>query len=351
MGNGVVYEPLKSGQVTRIKQLGPMGTMLCNALEALVEKPFVPAALKQLLEEADAGIIQPNNLDEDDERGMPDLLEELRTMQRIVGDSDRCARAGNPETEWNNQVHSRALELALGRDRSRSSFLSITTVQTFREYCPTLLSRSTKDIEETTGSMVDFAISLTLSPRALEAFDSLFGYDYINHVDHETLRTTPIAISIETKTLAGNPEEARVQLGIWLAAQVAGIERLLGMMSEADSQTGSKSGDSSRPERLSPRTTRLLSEVIFPLLCVHGESWELYLGRVCPEAATSLPTSTLRRPVSRVEIYSSVPLGKTSDIVQVYRLVKSLRLLNEWVDVDFRKWWNDVLQLDEGEAV
>ena len=43
----------------------------------------------------------------------------------------------------------------------------------------------------------------------------------INQVNYEDLRTRLIAVSIETSTESRTVEETRVQLGVWLAAQVA----------------------------------------------------------------------------------------------------------------------------------
>jgi len=54
--------------------------------------------------------------------------------------------------------------------------------------------------------------------------------DSINHVGYEGLRTRPIAVWIETKTESRTVEEAKVQLGVWVAAQVARIEALVGQL-------------------------------------------------------------------------------------------------------------------------
>ncbi|KAL5371968.1 hypothetical protein PMIN06_012779 [Paraphaeosphaeria minitans] len=54
--------------------------------------------------------------------------------------------------------------------------------------------------------------------------------DSINHVGYEGLRARPIAVSIETKTESRTVEEAKVQLGVWVAAQVARLETLVAQL-------------------------------------------------------------------------------------------------------------------------
>ncbi len=41
----------------------------------------------------------------------------------------------------------------------------------------------------------------------------------INQTDYEALAFRPIVVSIETKRISGDEEEARVQIGVWQAAQ------------------------------------------------------------------------------------------------------------------------------------
>jgi hypothetical protein len=54
--------------------------------------------------------------------------------------------------------------------------------------------------------------------------------DSINHVGYEGLRARPIAVLIEAKTEIRTVEEAKVQLGVWVAAQVARIEVIVGFL-------------------------------------------------------------------------------------------------------------------------
>ena len=230
----------------------------------------------------------------------------------------------------------------------------------------------------TTGKIVDYTIFLELSGCARRIVSSLISMtsESINHVSYEGLRTRPIALSIETKTESRTVEEAKVQLGVWVAAQVARIEALIQRVAVLKAnkhraeinirpetsrrgQKGTEDGSSSQLQKqqqtpsstthsTSPDSTDLLSQIVFPLLDVQSESWSLFFGRV---ASPSTPNSEIRKPASSIQIFHSVALGNTANTIQTYRLVKSLKVLREWIDVDFRKWWDTVLGLGEEDVV
>lgn len=209
--------------------------------------------------------------------------------------------------------------------------------------------------------------------------------DSINHVGYEGLRARPIAISIETKTESRTVEEAKVQLGVWVAAQVARIEALVGqlaplkvkkpaaeaqrsrleleMVTRGRRKSRGRGGRMSRAEQLQtqeltpsptvvmvPDLSDILSQTVFPLIDIQSEAWSLFFARVTPSNAPHLSNSDIRKPVSNIQIFHSVPLGNTANTVQTYRLVKSLKVLRDWVDGDFRKWWDGFLGVRDAEA-
>jgi hypothetical protein len=200
--------------------------------------------------------------------------------------------------------------------------------------------------------------------------------DSINHVGYEGLRARPIAVSIETKTESRTVEEAKVQLGVCVAAQVARVEALarelatlgvkklaaeaqsgrsaLGMVTRGRQKSRGKGGRMSQPQMqeptppptvvMVPDPANILSRTIFPLIDVQSEAWSLFFARVTP---SSTPNTYTRKPRSEIQIFHSVPLGNTTNTVQTYRLIKSLKVLREWVDGDFRKWWDELLGVPE----
>ena len=60
-----------------------------------------------------------------DERLVDELLWELRTIQNIISLSPWCLVNCNHETEWNNRVYTKVLELALGNNKTIVRFRSV----------------------------------------------------------------------------------------------------------------------------------------------------------------------------------------------------------------------------------
>lgn len=227
----------------------------------------------------------------------------------------------------------------------------------------------------TTGKIVDYAMFLELSHPARDAVLPLVDMSSksVNHVSYEGLRTRPIAVSIETKTESRTVEEAKVQLGVWLAAHVARIEELIQEVvllkankpeAERDARLGNiryrgKARMHSRPQTQTPTPSptndvvtpdpiHLISQIVFPLLDVQSESWSLFFGRVSTPPGMS--SSDIRKPASHIQILHSVALGNTANTAQTYRLVKNLKVLKAWINRDFRKWWDVILDVDGEDA-
>jgi hypothetical protein len=123
----VTYTHLANTTALKREQLGENGLALLEKLEDVGDGPVVPAKLKQRLAEAEADIgrVKQHQLDTLDERPVDDLLWELRTIQDIVSLSHRCSVNRDHETEWNNPVHTKVLELALGNEEMRVGFRSV----------------------------------------------------------------------------------------------------------------------------------------------------------------------------------------------------------------------------------
>ncbi|KAF2240240.1 hypothetical protein BU26DRAFT_410741, partial [Trematosphaeria pertusa] len=124
-----------------------------------------------------------------------------------------------------------------------------------------------------------------------------------------TLRHRPIAVSIETKTISRPEEEARVQLAIWVAAQL---------------------------ERITTETldrNAVLRRMVFPLLYVQSAQWTVLFAR---------PSSSPLADRS-VTIFPSIILGETSSVLGTYRVLWGLRVLEQWIDTTYRNWWEELL--------
>lgn len=155
--------------------------------------------------------------------------------------------------------------------------------------------------------------------------------DSIIHVGYEGLRARPIGVSIETKTESRTADEAKLKLGVWVAAQVARIEAFvrqlaplgvkkpaaeaqsgrleLEMVTRGRRQSRERGGRPSRAEQ--PQTqdptpsptvvmvtdsSDILLQTEFLLTHIQSEAWSLFLAWVTPSNAPYPSNSELRKP-------------------------------------------------------
>ncbi|KAF2626363.1 hypothetical protein BU25DRAFT_411764 [Macroventuria anomochaeta] len=372
VGNGVTYMPLANTTASQREQLGRAGMALLDVLEDVADGPIFAASLRQELIEAGIEKIRQSQLDDDDDRPIEELKAELQTTLAINALSNRCAKNRDHESEWNNRVHTKVLELALGNDEAHVGFRSVATAKISSAFRPT------HSPGLTTGKIVDYVIFLEPSRPARDIITSVIvsPSTSINHITYEALQTRPVAVSIETKTESRTVEEAKVQLGVWLAGQVARVEELIRQIALLETskygEEGTAGSHSSGREEwqgrvvpspthvhtqqptptptthsISPVITGLLSQIVFPLIDVQSENWSLFLGRVCTDTLISMSNPNMRKPASPIHIFHSIPLGNTANTVQTYRLIKSLKALRAWVDVELRMWWDKVLGIND----
>lgn len=108
--------------------------------------------------------------------------------------------------------------------------------------------------------MVDYALFLQPSANEESSIQDLLRSQpseerSINQTRHEPIRYRPITVSVEVKVPGAGKNDAKVQLGIWVAAQ---IKRLNGLGPLGDENA--------------------LGGMIFPLLSVEGHDWRLYIA-------------------------------------------------------------------------
>jgi len=253
------------------------------------------------------------------------LLYELKELGQILDESRECAEGFSPEPAWNEAVHYPILRLALksiagvkcknvyGRRLSlilvQRLILSSTTARVVRSLVPRHVSG---DILK----MVDYTINLQptdeMRQMILRLLESQpYHLQTINQTMSNHVRYLPIAISIATQTLDAPEQEAKVQLGMWVAAH---FNRL-----------------------------RLLSDQTvlptLPLLYVSGKWWYLLFACDCPQRIV-WTFSMSWSPASHIwqELLGELLIGDTKSVVGCYKLLAALRCLAEWVTTTFREW-------------
>lgn len=154
------------------------------------------------------------------------------------------------------------------------------------------------------------------------------GSDSINHIPYFALRHHPIFLGIETKTISRTEEEARVQLGIWVTAQVRRIW-FLGHGVSASKAVALRD---------------VLKEMVFPLIFVQADKWRFLFAR------PFFKLDAQGREVLNMVIYQDISLGETSSIQGLYQLLQAFRIIRKWGHDVFRGWWKRILDIiDEGD--
>ncbi|KAI4130379.1 MAG: hypothetical protein LQ347_003410 [Umbilicaria vellea] len=157
-----------------------------------------------------------------------DLPTELAQVQVILRRAEKCQILQDAEPGWNEKVHCRVLELALGEQGS-VDFQNITTAKIY----PAAFKPKHVNGMFLQGKMVDYAICLE-SDSADPMFDRMrnalrsepLNLQYINHTSFEPVRFRPIAVSIETK-VAGNEADATTQLSVWVVAHFKCLQAIM----------------------------------------------------------------------------------------------------------------------------
>lgn len=144
--------------------------------------------------------------------------------------------------------------------------------------------------------MIDFVITVELSDRFKEAFNTRFRgktTKSVNHTLHEPLTHRPIGVSIETKRTGEKWKEAVYQVEIWTAAHFNKLEELIMEVREIR-------GDQER-DHVDASCLPFL-----PVIIVQGHEWKFlaavrYPGQrtvSCLAIPTEMPVLTISTPVS-----------------------------------------------------
>lgn len=228
---------------------------------------------------------------------MDDLKYRDRRLREIWANSRRCKKEREHEAGWNDHVHAPMLMVALGGMEDRVRARNITAVRTLGEFVDPdpRLGENKVDYGMFLDGFANDNGSLKALPRDLPWF----------HMNMTTPDKTPLAISIETKSLKNNQEEGTTQLANWARAHFRQLEALTSALAMKD------------------RTLPVL-----PLVFVLGNRWSIAFAE---------------RRNDQTMIYGDVYLGDTNNLESCYFLYHSLRRLGVWADNEFRMWWQDAL--------
>ncbi|KAJ2992426.1 hypothetical protein NUW58_g2175 [Xylaria curta] len=232
------------------------------------------------------------------------LLSELEALRTIVTTTGNHVHYSRTVPSWNENVHRPILNLAI-QHIPAVGVENVTRANIARDFLP---GTSAQPISLPPDSkLIDYAMVLRplehtrVNATRISWFIDSLEYRGFNQSPYYPLRTMPSGVFIETKVSSQKSNEAKAQLGMWLASWY-------GRISQFPCPAG---GDD------------ILPPPIMPVLLVEGKSWQLYFAF---------------DTVSQYEVCGPIEIGSTGDLDGAYRLLAVLRILASWMATDFLEW-------------
>ncbi|KAH7030550.1 uncharacterized protein B0I36DRAFT_362391 [Microdochium trichocladiopsis] len=297
------------------------------------DRPVVPRAIEEDLRSVlGNNFYIPARVFGDLGHDLKKATREFDTIKDIVEEADRCVTRQCCEAQWNAEVHSRVLKLALAPYAGRAEYNCITSAAPLDDLVPTVGNTRVQT------KYIDYSIQLVPTSTAFQnairerlrqqlqddvggstrsaaggGGGGLTNPPTINQSGYFPIHDRPLAISIETKTPEAGEGGALAQLAVWISCGHRRVYQLTGT---------------------SPGTLRLPS---LPVLRVVGHAWTLGFAIDMGDkiALVNFPHE----------------IGHTRTIVGAYRLLAILRRVVEWADGPYREWFGRVvLGLDSGSV-
>ncbi|KAF5023709.1 hypothetical protein F66182_4230 [Fusarium sp. NRRL 66182] len=242
--------------------------------------------------------LRPHYFFAHDDDKTPAHIGELAALRKIEQAAKRCHVEEASEAAWNVDVHGPLLELALEPFPSLSRHV-LTQARISRPFVPKM--KATSHYDFTRSKMIDWGIRLHPSPSTAAHIREILlplpeNQHSVNQSTYGPVRFDPIGVSIETKTANGGAEDARLQLGVWVAAW---HQRMRAFM----------------------RSDRGI--VTLPLILVLEHKWQLLFA--CDRG-------------SHIDIVESVDIGDTRGLMGMYTVLSVLRTLASWMQSEYAIW-------------
>ncbi|KAF5230267.1 hypothetical protein FAUST_9888 [Fusarium austroamericanum] len=241
---------------------------------------FIPNAVQEELKDSDEDIL-PHN--------------ELAALREIQDAAISRQTQGASESAWNVDVHGPLLKLAFKPFRSLKREI-ITHANISKPFVPEVRTDSYYNV--TKSKMIDWGV--TISPPEATAehiskiVDSLpHSERSINQTIYGPVKNNPIAVSIKVKVASASLEEARGQLGLWIAAWC----RRMSLLRKSEENI-----------------------ITVPLVMVMEHEWKLMFAIGRGDA---------------IEVVEDIRMGDTRDLPGLYRIIAILRELAIWVETDY----------------
>ncbi|KAJ4152180.1 hypothetical protein NW765_017689 [Fusarium oxysporum] len=238
--------------------------------------------------------------DAQDEVTIAKDMQELMALREIEKAAKACQTEESSEAAWNVDVHAPLQKLALAPFPSLTRDI-LTHARISKPFVPEMQANSYYNFAA--SKMIDWAIRVRPSPNTSEQIRKVLSglpddQRSINQTTYGPVRFDPIAVSIETKIAIGAIEEARLQLGLWVAAWHQRVSTL------------SQSVGSGHI-------------ITLPLILVMEHEWHLLLA--CDRG-------------DRIEIIEGIAIGDTRGLIGLYIIIGVLRVLASWMQDEYMTW-------------
>ncbi|KAH7169697.1 uncharacterized protein B0J16DRAFT_351742, partial [Fusarium flagelliforme] len=264
---------------------------------------FIPSAVRQQLEDNDEDVLDQWFFNGEGE----DVLKEFTELRAIQAEAAAVQVEEASEGTWNLEVHGPLLKLAF-KPFSRLRRKLLTHASISKPFIPSTSESSYYPTTKT--KMIDWGISIfppeTIAEHISRMINNLpVSQRSINQTIYGPVRNTPIALPIEIKIASGSLEEARGQLGLWIAAWYTRMNAL-------------KSCNEGM--------------IAMPMIIVMEHEWKLLFAVDRRES---------------IDIVESLAMGNTMDLQGLYKIVAVLRVLGRWMEAEYLEWLERWLGLSE----
>lgn len=258
-------------------------------------------------------------------------------VAKAVSLATECETNEHSEASWNGRVHTYLLDLAFYNEKflGKLGFLDWYGVSETRRATIAYHSSSTRArIEPETllpldcaglpieSKMVDLAVYLDPDDDTLNALRQLAARYPLTNVSwnqtcYPPLQKRPLAISFETKLTGRDWDSAKIQISIWVTAQLNKLEQLV-------AQDGGG----------------LPGLPFLPLVVIQGHEWYfLAANRVQRETVRPILQNVEKASYAPQVLWERVMLGSTQSVLGVYQIVAALQVLGTWCQDVYRPWF------------
>ncbi|KAI0547440.1 hypothetical protein F4679DRAFT_586490 [Xylaria curta] len=277
------------------------------------EHEIIPAIICKRVETAANDTVHEHNLIAEYHLKKSDARYELHRLQEVIENASLCKAECLGKAAWNTTVHEMIFDIALDESAGKKLKALYTTTATIAPgFAPKI---STFDGDKTVSKTVDFC--LAIEPEYLEQVHEIcfnqpiYEHWTINQSKYTPLCHQPIAIAVVTNVDTSS-STGEIELGIWTKAWLNRMCLLRGIPMDTD--------PSSPP---------------LPLISIRGHDWYVLIAHY--------ERQTVDSPRPELVLWGEQPIGNTRDLIGTYKLLKSIRLLADWAEGDFRQYIDTVV--------